>query len=121
MEGKGEVFAGTGDSVRAQSSSLTVIAIWYPWMSGTFLKAGIGSSAGEVSVRPGVGVPFSSRSAGVGMTFAVGYDRPITRYLAITGSAGTWIAAVGDLVLPNTRVDDVISTTYGFTLGMTIR
>jgi hypothetical protein len=45
----------------------------------------------------------------------------VWRSLALTASAGVWVTAIGDVVLPTTTVDDVIATMYNLSIGLTIR
>jgi hypothetical protein len=121
MEGRGRVFATSGEDITAESSSITVVALWYPFRSGTFFRTGVGTSANSYSVHSDEAATVRARTTGVGLTFGVGYDRVLTRHISFTAAAATWITAIGDLILPTSRVDDVIASMYGMTLGITIR
>jgi len=69
----------------------------------------------------GGGSPVTAKGTGVGLTFGLGYDRKISRKLAITGCLCADIAGIGDVVLPATRIDDMIASIYHLTIGLTIR
>ena len=106
----------------AEAWSLAVIVLWYPWRSGLFVKGGVGAAQGTLTVTPpGAGSPVTARGTGVGMTFGLGYDHKISRTVALTGCLCADIAGIGDVVLPTTRVDDVIASIYHATIGFTIR
>jgi hypothetical protein len=115
---------GLGDddeSIVAATSNLGGIALWYPWRGGFFLKGGIGLARGEFTVDPRTEAEQVIRGTGVGLTFGVGFDLPVKRWLAISLNAGAYVTAIGDLVLPTVRVDDVIPSMYALTLGFTLR
>ena len=88
--------------------------------AGAFAKSGVGIAVGEFTVGEQ-----SSQTVvdgiGVSLTFGVGADVPIWRSLALTANGGVWFSAIGDIVLPNTRVDDVIATLYSINIGFAIR
>jgi len=107
----------------AQTWSLTVVVLWYPWRSsGLFAKAGVGAAQGTFTVTPpGGGSPVTARGTGVGLTFGLGYDRKVSRKFAITGCLCADIAGIGDVVLPTTRIDDMIASIYHLTIGLTLR
>ena len=44
-----------------------------------------------------------------------------SRRIALTANLATYVTAVGDIVLPTRRVDDVIATIYELGIGFTIR
>ncbi|HEV8400058.1 MAG TPA: hypothetical protein VGQ18_09510 [Gemmatimonadales bacterium] len=115
-------FRGDTSSV-AETWSFTVVVLWYPWRSsGLFAKAGVGASQGTLTVTPpGGGSPVTATGTGVGLTFGLGYDRKISRKLALTGCLCADIAGIGDVVLPTTRIDDMIASIYHVTIGLTIR
>lgn len=114
-------FAADDRSIVAENASVAAIVVWYPWRSGFFFKGGVGLAGGEFTVEPDSEAPIVSEGVGVGLTFGMGLDVPISRRFALTGSAGTWITAIGDVVLPTAIVDDVIATLYAVTIGFTIR
>jgi len=115
-------FRGDTSSV-AETWSLSVVVLWYPWRSsGLFAKGGVGAAQGTFTVTPpGGGSPVTAKGTGVGLTFGLGYDRKISRKLAITGCVCADIAAIGDVVLPTTRIDDMIASIYHITIGLTLR
>lgn len=108
-------------SVIASNQSLHLILLWFPWRAGFFVKGGVGVAAAEVTLESAAGTSLVSAGVGVGMSAGIGWDFAITRHLAITANAGSWVSAIGDLVLPEVTVDDVIATRYGIMIGLTIR
>jgi len=113
-------FSEGDTSIVAENVSLAGVVLWYPGRTGFFLKAGVGLASGEFTI-PGASEPVVSHGIGTGLTFGVGFDLPVWRGLAVTGNAGTWVTAIGDVVLPDATVDDVIATLYGLTFGFTFR
>ena len=106
----------------AETWSVAVIVLWYPWRSGVFAKGGVGAAQGAFTVTPvGGGGPVTARGTGVTLTFGLGYDKTVSRKLAITGCLCADIAGIGDVVLPTTRIDDMIASIYHLTIGLTIR
>jgi hypothetical protein len=63
----------------------------------------------------------TSNGGGIGLTFGLGWDAPISRKFAFTGNAAVFVTAVGDVVFPGRRVDDVIPTMYQLSIGFTVR
>jgi len=116
-----EAFGLAGsDTIVAENVSLAGVVLWYPWRSGFFLKAGFGLASGEFTI-PGAEEPVLSQGTGTGLTFGAGFDLPVWRGVAVTGNVGTWVTAIGDVVLPDATIDDVIATLYGLTFGVTVR
>jgi hypothetical protein len=114
-------FRGDTSSL-AETWSVAVVVLWYPWRSGLFAKGGVGMAQGAFTVTPaGGGGPVTSRGTGVALTFGLGYDQRVSRKLAITGCFCADIAGIGDVVLPTTRIDDMIASIYHLTIGLTIR
>ena len=104
------------DSTSAESGTFAVIVMWFPGKNGLFFKGGVGTSYGEFVIAAD-----TSRGTGMGLTFGIGWDFPISRKFAITGNVGTYVTALGDIVLPGRRVDDVIATMYQLGIGFTFR
>jgi hypothetical protein len=100
---------------------VAAVVLWFPWRSGAFLKGGVGIADGTFSATPEPGAPVITEGIGVGLTFGLGYDLPLSRTFAITANAAAFIAAIGDIVLPSGVVDDVIATMYVFAIGLTVR
>ena len=106
----------------AQTWSLAAVVLWYPWRSGLFVKGGVGAAQSTLTATPaGGGSPITARGTGVALTFGLGYDQAISRKIALTACLCADIAGIGDIVLPSTRVDDVIASIYHVTIGLTIR
>jgi hypothetical protein len=97
------------------------VVLWFPWRSGFFVKGGVGVAEGDFTVTASPGQLVTASGEGVGLTFGLGFDLPISRKIALTANAGAVVAAIGDVVLPGTRVDDVIAMIYHVGLGITIR
>lgn len=121
LDERSGVFRADTSSI-AETWSLAVVVLWFPWRSGVFLKGGVGAAQGALTVTPpGGGAPVTARGTGVGLTFGLGYDRTLSRRIALTGCVCAQIAGIGDVVLPTTRVDDVIASIYHVTIGVTLR
>lgn len=114
-------FGENDTTLMAENASLIAIVLWYPGRSGAFLKGGVGLAAGEFTVEQTPEEPRVTSGEGVGLSFGVGYDQPITRAIAISANAGVWVTAIGDIVLPGERVDDVIATLYNLSISLVIR
>jgi hypothetical protein len=114
-------FAKQDTSVIAETGTLNVVVVWFPGRSGFFLKGGVGVAEGDFTVAVAPDSLVTASGEGVGLTFGLGFDLPISRKFALTANAEAIVAAIGDLVLPTTRVDDVIATMYHVALGITIR
>jgi hypothetical protein len=113
--------AADDTSLVARTSNLGGVVIWYPGRSGFFLKGGVGIAQGEFTLQADTEEEEVFEGTGVGLTFGVGLDIPVKRWLAISLNAGAYVTAIGDLVLPTVRVDDVIPSMYALTVGFTIR
>jgi hypothetical protein len=118
-----ETFGFAGDDSTTVGEMETVVAtvLWFPWMSGPFLKGGVGLAQGRFAVSDAAAPADTVKGTGIGMTFGVGWDWAFSRKFALTANAAAFIAAIGDLLLPSGRVDDVIGTMYQLTIGLTIR
>lgn len=109
------------ESLAAENVSIAGIVLWYPWRSRFFIKSGVGIAEGQFTVATAADEPVFAEGLGVGLTFGLGYDQPVWRSVAVTANAGVFFTAIGDVVLPAIRVDDVIATIYNLSLGITIR
>ena len=109
------------DESRADLGSLSAVVLWYPWRSHFFIKSGVGLAEGMFTVQPASSDSVVAEGVGVGLTFGLGFDVPISRKIAITANAATFFTAIGDIVLPAQRVEDVIPTTYMISVGLTVR
>jgi hypothetical protein len=114
-------FAAGDSTTVADFGTATIIVLWFPGRSGLFLKGGVGIVSGTFQVPSGTAVPDSAEGVGIGMTLGLGWDLPISRKFALTANAASFISAIGDIVLPTRRVDDVIGSAYQFTVGVTFR
>jgi hypothetical protein len=117
-------FAPGDSSVVAETGTAAIVLLWYPGRRGLFFKGGVGAAFGQFTVpsdSAGVVSADTSSNGGIGLTFGLGWDLPISRKFAITANAATFVTAMGDVVLPGRRVDDVIVTLYQVSIGFTIR
>ena len=117
-------FSPEDSNVVAETGTAAIILLWYPGRHGLFFKGGVGAAFGSFSVpsdSAGVIQADTSSRGGIGLTFGLGWDLPISRKFAITANAAAFVTAVGDVVLPGRRVDDVIATLYSASIGFTIR
>ncbi len=103
--------------VEAENLSLVPVVLWYVGGSGFFLKAGAGLARGSYTA----GSRQTTSKTGSGLTFAVGFDVPIMRWFAFTANLGTYVTAIGDVVIDGDLVDDVIATVYEAGFGITLR
>ena len=109
----------TGDST-STAATAAVVVLWFPGRRGFFFKGGAGIASGQFTI-PGTAGADTSNSAGIGLTFGFGWDFPISRKFAITTNFAAYVTAVGDVILPGQRVDDVIATMYQAGVSVTFR
>jgi hypothetical protein len=114
-------FDSGAESVLAEFASISASVLWYPWRSHFFIKSGVGIAEGLFTVDPLDPESAKSEGVGVGLTYGLGLDVPISRKLAFSLNASTYFTAVGDLVLPHRTVEDVIPTTYMVSIGVVLR
>lgn len=114
-------FAPQDTSVTAENSSLNAVVLWYPWHGGVFLKGGVGLAGGRFSVKADTGLSAVNQGTGVGVTFGLGFDLPISRRFALTANAAAFITAIGDVKVNGVLVDDVIPTMYQLGVGLVLR
>ena len=107
-------------STTAETATATVVVLWFPGRRGFFFKGGVGLAAGQFTV-PGTAGADTSNGGGIGLTYGIGWDFAISRKFAITTNFAAYVTAVGDVVLPGRRVDDVIATMYQGAIGFTFR
>lgn len=105
----------------AETATATVVVLWFPGKTGLFFKGGVGAAFGQYTIPTSATTADTSSGAGMGLTFGAGWDWSISRKFAITANVGAFVTAVGDIVLPGRRVDDVIATMYQFGIGLTFR
>ncbi len=108
------------ETVEAENASIAAIVMWYP-VRRFFLKGGVGLARGTYRFESNGGEIVKATGKGSGMTFGVGLDFPVHRWVAITANAGAYVSAIGDVVLPRRVVDDVIATMYHATIAITLR
>jgi hypothetical protein len=114
-------FAPDDTSLVAEFSMVAVTVLWFPWRSGGFLKGGVGIAQGEFTAPGTAAQSDTVAGTGIGLTFGVGWDVPLSRKFALTANAGASITAIGDVILPAGRIDDVIGTLYHLTFSFTFR
>lgn len=107
--------------VEAENGSIAPIVIWYVGRSGFFLKGGAGLARGSFLVRTASGQGITTGRTGSSLTFGVGWDIGIARWLALTANLGTYVTAIGDVDVNGTVVDDLIATVYEAGVGIALR
>ena len=113
-------FGGGDTTVAAEMAFVGVTVLWYPGRTGWFLKGAVGLAQGTFTV-PAAAQADTVEGTGIGMSFGGGWDFAISRKYAFTINAAAFVTAIGDLVLPSGRVDDVIGTMYQVSLSFTFR
>ena len=114
-------FVPKDTSATAETGTIAAVVLWYPGRHGLFFKGGVGPAFGQFSLPSSPTTADTSRGGGVGLTFGVGWDWSISRKFAITANVSSYVTAVGDIVLPGRRVDDVIASMYSGAIGFTFR
>jgi len=117
---RGFAFSPQDSTTSAETSTLTLIIVWFPGRHGLFFKGGVGAAV-RLSLPTGASQADTSTGAGMGLTFGAGWDLAISRKFAITANVAAYVTAVGDVVLPGRRVDDVIATMYQGSIGFSFR
>jgi len=105
----------------AENGTIGPLVIWYVGDSGVHLRGGAGLARGTYTVRTGTGETATVKRTGSALSFGVGFDVGVTRWLAVTADVGTYIAAVGDMTVNGTLVDDIIATVYEASVGLALR
>jgi hypothetical protein len=113
--------ASEAPPVDARNLTISPIVLWYVGSSGFFLKAGAGLARGSYEPGPSVGAMAVTDRIGSGLTFGVGFDIRVLSGLALSAHLGTHVAAIGDVQVGSTLVDDVITTIYEASMGVVIR
>ena len=113
-------FSRGDTTTTAETGTATVVVLWFPSRRGFFFKGGVGLASGQFTV-PGTAGADTSNGRGIGLTFGFGWDFAISRKFAITTNLAAHVTAVGDVVLPARRIDDVIATMYQGSIGFTFR
>lgn len=106
--------------VDAENLAVAPIVLWYVGRSGFFLKGGAGLAHGTFRVPTTNGAVTTERT-GSALTFGIGFDVPLARWLALTASLGTNVMAIGDVSVDGTVVDEIIATVYEAGFGLTLR
>lgn len=104
----------------AETATAAVVVLWFPSRRGFFFKGGAGIASGQFTI-PGTAGADTSHGEGIGLTFGFGWDFPVSRKFAITTNFAAYVTAVGDVILPGQRVDDVIATMYQAGISFTFR
>jgi len=112
-------FSRGDTTTTAETGTATVVVLWFPSRPWFFLQRRRRPGVGQIHVPGTAGaVPATPRNR---LTFGFGWDFAISRKFAITSNLAAHVTAVGDVVLPGRRIDDVIATMYqgsvGFTFG----
>jgi len=111
-----------GENSVVEVTSIAPIVLWYPFRNRYYFKAGFGISRGEISKEAGEFTPLiRARGTGSGMTFGLGLDFPVLKWLALTVGGDIYFGAVGDVEVDGVQIDDLISTTYNLNFGLALR
>jgi hypothetical protein len=114
--------AGTGTRLAVENVSIAPIVIWYPWSGGLFVKGGAGLAAGQFTVSPDSGTAEQLPARiGSSLTFGVGFDIPVFKWLSITANLGAYFTALGDFNVRGTLLDDAVGSMYNANFAITIR
>jgi hypothetical protein len=114
------VLGSSSSPVEVEDRSIAPIVIWYVGRSGFFLKGGAGLARGTFRVPTPTGATTTERT-GSALTFGIGFDVSVVRWLALTANLGTNAMAIGDVIVDGTSVDDIIATVYEASVGLTLR
>jgi hypothetical protein len=118
-------FSPQDSSASAETGTAAIVIMWYPGRHGLYFKGGVGAAFGEFAIpapdSSGTVLADTSSGGGMGLTFGLGWDLPISRKFAFTGNAAAFVTALGDVVVGSRRVDDLIATMYQLSIGFTIR
>lgn len=121
---KGFGFGSSDSNTVAETGTAAIVFLWYPGRTGLFFKGGVGAAFGQFTIpadTAGAAPADTSTGGGMGLTFGLGWDLPISRKFAFTANAAAFVTALGDVVLPGGTVDDVIATNYQLSIGFVIR
>lgn len=109
--------AGVGQRVR----SVALVAQWYPWRSGFYVRGGTGLANGRVAPADTAATHTAVRGRGISISLAAGYDLAVSRQFALTAQAASQVTALGDLVLPGHTADDTVAYLTRLSVGLTLR
>jgi hypothetical protein len=110
-----------GLPVDTRSGSIAPVVLWYPGGTGLFLKGGLGLSKGTFTIPSTSGEILTTSRTGSVITFGLGFDLGIVRWLALTASLGMSVTAMGDIHLDGAFADDLVATAYEAGFGVAIR
>jgi len=121
-----ETFGMGEEEIIAETTTAGMSVFWFPGRSGFFLKGGVGIAQGEFTVNASEveatdAEPIVVTGSGFGLTFGLGYDIPLSRKISLSFNVGALVTAIGDIVLPSGRIDDVIPSSYQLTVGIVFR
>lgn len=120
---EGQLWASWERGPREHVRSLTVVAQWYP-LHGMrfFVRSGTGIVQGPVAPGGTGASPASVKGTGVGLTFGMGYDVPLSSNVGLVVQAASHVAALGDLSLPgNVHLDDTIAYVTRVSAALVLR
>lgn len=119
---EGQIWRSTESGPREEVRSLTVVGQWYP-LAGRhlFVRGGTGIVQGPVVPAVAATQPASVKGTGVGLSFGVGYDVRLSRRLGLAVQVASHVAALGDLDLRSTTLDDTIAYVTRISLAVVFR
>lgn len=107
--------------VDAENGAIAPVVLWYLGGGGFFLKGGVGLARGTFTVQSRPREPITTERGGLAISFGLGFDLGLARWLALTANLGTHVMAIGDVRVDGALADDVIATVYEAGLGLTLR
>ena len=107
--------------VDAENGSIAPVVLWYVGQSGFFLKGGVGMARGTFSATTPSGQVVTAKRTGSALSFDVGFDVGVARWLAVTANLGTYVLAIGDVHVNGNAVDDLVAIIYEASVGLTLR
>jgi hypothetical protein len=119
---EGQVWTSLDAGPREQVRSLTVVVQWYPFLKEHFfVRGGTGIVQGPVVPSVSGAQPEAVKGTGVGLTLGVGYDVPLSEHIAVAFQAASHVAALGDLDLQGTTLQDAIAYVTRFAVAVVFR
>lgn len=106
---QGQAWLSEGGASQQVRSAVAIVQ-WYPWSGARlFVRPGVGIVQGTVSLTTDTTGAHKAKGTGVAITLAAGYDFAVTRHFALSLTAATHIAALGDFAAGGAVATDVIA------------
>jgi hypothetical protein len=119
---EGQIWSSLEAGPHEQVRSVTVVVQWYPFLKEHFfVRGGTGIVQGPVVPSVSGAQPEAVKGTGVGLTLGFGYDVPLGEHVAVAFQAASHVAALGDLQLQGTTLQDTIAYVTGFAVALVVR